>query len=223
MTEGLYPLCLERNAFLSDSSISSLVHSDVIVSLNSDDSVSHLFCWFSSCQKMSRLEPQLLILWDEKNWFCLTSHLRSFNASIFREESLNVVSASSLARSFPTFVEGTASNSVHKVWIDCLNSLNVFSLFICNIECPITNWVHVWQLMSHSWQSANLDKRHHKCKNIKTFTLLLFLIPHSYFAFKLLIPLSYGHTNVLNEYALRIWRSTNEDKEDFLCTWQWID
>ncbi len=51
MTEGLHPTCLVRKACLSDSSISSLAHSDVIASLNSDDSVTHCFLLFSSCEK----------------------------------------------------------------------------------------------------------------------------------------------------------------------------
>ena len=49
ITEGLDPTCFARKTFLSDSSTSSLLHSDLIVSVNSDDSAINLFCWFSSC------------------------------------------------------------------------------------------------------------------------------------------------------------------------------
>ena len=74
----------------------------------------------------------------ESNIVLITSWLRSLKASIFEEESLNVVSASAFASSCPTVVEGTASSSLHKVWIDCFNSLKVFSLFTCNTQWPIT-------------------------------------------------------------------------------------
>ena len=72
MTEGLHPLCLLRKVFLSDSSISSLVHSDMIVSLNSDDSVSHLFCWFSSCEKIAMISPNCEKVYEMKeSYFAL--------------------------------------------------------------------------------------------------------------------------------------------------------
>ena len=62
----------------------------------------------------------------------LTSWFRFLSVSIFWEESLNVVSASSLTISFPINVDGTVSNSFHNVWMECLSSLKVFSLLTWN-------------------------------------------------------------------------------------------
>ena len=134
ITEGLDPTCFARKTFLSDSSTSSLLHSDLIVSVNSDDSAINLFCWFSSCAhnkfiKMMRSFQICFSFFSVKGVEHLTSVLSPLRCSILSDESLNVVSASLLASSFSMEVDGTVSISLHSVWIDCFNSLKVFNLF----------------------------------------------------------------------------------------------
>ena len=84
----------------------------------------------------------------------LTSWFRPLSASIFWEESLNVVSASSLAISFPINVDGTVSNSFHNVWMECLSSLKVFTLL---------TWDKKWQKLSKALLTG--------CKESKFYSL----------------------------------------------------